>query len=312
MPNISVIVPVYNTEKFLHCCIDSILAQTFTDFELLLIDDGSKDNSSSICDEYAHKDNRVRVFHKENGGVSSARNLGLDKARGKWISFVDSDDWVENDWLISCVKILESNDYLDVIRWGYVKDYKSFSLKYVLDESCLVKSPIDMLNISESSCYYGFLVTCLIRKSIIDKLKLRFDDSLCYSEDHNFTYSLFPYLKTMYFMNKVFYHYIIHTNSLSNTKDFYMIKKSAEIGLFKQLKIVGNDNNYVQQVYSRYIDSILYSLNLLYQQNILYADRKRFINSIKVVNSERKIAILIFSKYPFFIKDLLLKIFFKL
>ena len=88
---VSIIVPVYNTEKFLHRCIDSILAQTYTDFELLLIDDGSKDSSGTICDEYAAQDARVRVFHKENGGVSSARNLGLDNARGEWVTFVDSD-----------------------------------------------------------------------------------------------------------------------------------------------------------------------------------------------------------------------------
>lgn len=98
-PQISVIVPVYNAEKYLHRCIDSILAQTFTDFELLLIDDGSKDKSGAICDEYAVKDNRVRVFHKENGGVSSARNLGLENARGEWVAFCDSDDFVAPSWL---------------------------------------------------------------------------------------------------------------------------------------------------------------------------------------------------------------------
>lgn len=92
IPNISVIVPVYNAEKCLHRCIDSILSQTFTDFELLLIDDGSKDSSGKICDEYAEKDCRVRVFHKENGGVSSARNMGLDNAKGEWVTFVDADD----------------------------------------------------------------------------------------------------------------------------------------------------------------------------------------------------------------------------
>ena len=96
---ISVIVPVYNTEKYLHRCVDSILAQTFTDFELLLIDDGSTDSSGAICDESAQKDSRVRVFHKENGGVSSARNLGLDKAKGKWVTFVDSDDWIKESFL---------------------------------------------------------------------------------------------------------------------------------------------------------------------------------------------------------------------
>ena len=94
-PVISVIVPVYNTELYLRRCIDSILSQTFTDFELLLIDDGSTDRSGAICDEYAAKDKRVRVFHKENGGVSLARNLGLDEAKGEWIEFVDSDDWVD-------------------------------------------------------------------------------------------------------------------------------------------------------------------------------------------------------------------------
>ena len=98
-PKISVIVPVYNAEKYLHRCIDSILSQTFTDFELLLINDGSKDSSGAICDEYAAKDNRVRVFHKENGGASSARNLGLDNAKGEWIAFVDSDDLLEVNML---------------------------------------------------------------------------------------------------------------------------------------------------------------------------------------------------------------------
>ena len=92
MHKISIIVPVYNTEKYLRRCVDSILAQTFTDFELLLINDGSTDSSGAICDEYTQKDSRVRVFHKENGGVSSACNLGLDNARGEWITFEDSDD----------------------------------------------------------------------------------------------------------------------------------------------------------------------------------------------------------------------------
>ena len=100
-PTISVIVPVYNTEQYLHRCIDSVLAQTYKDFELLLIDDGSKDSSGTICDEYAAKDARVRVFHKENGGVSSTRNLGLDHARGEWVTFVDSDDYIEDNFLNS-------------------------------------------------------------------------------------------------------------------------------------------------------------------------------------------------------------------
>ena len=103
---ISIIVPVYNTEQYLRRCIDSVLAQTYQDFELLLIDDGSKDSSGAICDEYAAQDTRVRVFHKANGGVSSARNVGLDHARGEWITFVDSDDEVKPNWLdLFCMQI---------------------------------------------------------------------------------------------------------------------------------------------------------------------------------------------------------------
>ena len=109
-PKISVIVPVYNAEKYLHRCIDSILSQTFTDFELLLIDDGSKDGSGAICDEYAAKDNRVRVFHKENGGVSSARNLGLDNACGEWVTFVDADDYVRPSYLATYIEISTARD----------------------------------------------------------------------------------------------------------------------------------------------------------------------------------------------------------
>ncbi|HFU5892253.1 TPA: glycosyltransferase family 2 protein, partial [Enterococcus faecium] len=92
MCEISIIVPIYNVEQYLRKCVDSILAQTFTDFEVILVDDGSPDNSGAICDEYAKLDSRVRVIHKENGGLSDARNAGIEIAKGKYLGFVDSDD----------------------------------------------------------------------------------------------------------------------------------------------------------------------------------------------------------------------------
>lgn len=97
MAKISVIVPVYNVEEYLKRCVDSILAQTFTDFELLLVDDGSTDSSGKICDEYAKEDSRIKVFHKENGGLSSARNYGIEQATSPYIGFIDSDDYIECD-----------------------------------------------------------------------------------------------------------------------------------------------------------------------------------------------------------------------
>ena len=116
MPLISVIVPVYNAEKYLHRCIESILAQSFADFELLLIDDGSKDNSGEICDGYAANDSRVRVFHKENGGVNAARKLGVETARSEWITFVDSDDYL----LVNALQyLLEGSDCAEIVIGAY-------------------------------------------------------------------------------------------------------------------------------------------------------------------------------------------------
>lgn len=96
---ISIIVPIYNAESTICKCLDCILKQTYTDFELLLIDDGSTDQSGKICDFYSQKDTRIKVFHKVNGGVSSARNLGLDNVQGNWITFADADDYMEENWL---------------------------------------------------------------------------------------------------------------------------------------------------------------------------------------------------------------------
>ena len=112
MPEISVIVPVYKVEKYLSRCVDSILAQTFKDFELILVDDGSPDNCPKICDDYAKKDKRVVVIHKENGGLSDARNYGLDWAAknsaSKWVTFIDSDDWVDKEYLSELYRYSQS------------------------------------------------------------------------------------------------------------------------------------------------------------------------------------------------------------
>ena len=183
---ISIIIPIYNTEKYLHRCIDSILAQTYTNFELLLINDGSKDNSGAICDEYAAKDSRVRVFHKENGGVSSARNLGLDNAKGEWITFVDSDDWIKVDYLYSMIShsdadmIMSSFDIIDNIEeWDNAIEYKLYTkneIKYFIERY------VYTANLCSPWCK-------LFRNSIIKDL--RFNSNITFAED---TIFVFKYL----------------------------------------------------------------------------------------------------------------------
>lgn len=128
-PKISIIVPVYNIEQYLNQCIDSILAQTFTDFELLLIDDGSPDNSGQICDEYTSKDSRIKVIHQKNGGVISARKTGVLAAQGEWIFFVDGDDKVEIDGLRVLVKASKLDETLDIIEGSYTWFYPDGTTK---------------------------------------------------------------------------------------------------------------------------------------------------------------------------------------
>ena len=157
MLKISVIVPIYNVENYIHRCIDSILAQTFTDFELILVDDGSPDNCGKICDEYAKKDSRINVIHKENGGLSSARNAGLDIASGDYIVFVDSDDYVEKEIadskaeehynnIKSNIELLEKNN-LNTL--DSIKDGKIIS-KYISQEQRLDKVLVQYINDEET------------------------------------------------------------------------------------------------------------------------------------------------------------------
>ena len=165
---VSIIVPVYNVERFLPKCLDSILNQTFQNFELLLIDDGSSDNSGSICDEYAKKDSRIKVFHQENKGVSFARNLGLDYAQGKYILFVDSDDWVASEYLQDFIRIVDSKKETDIILSGFVNVYKDREIKKTfLEQRILCFDALTELLIFR----YGYPWGKLYRNDIIKENK---------------------------------------------------------------------------------------------------------------------------------------------
>ncbi len=186
MCSVSIIIPVYNTEQYLPRCIESILNQSFTDYELLLIDDGSTDGSGALCDKYAEKDGRIRVFHKENGGVSAARNLGLDSANGEWIYFVDSDDEVLPCGLLTLVNCI--SEEVDIVMGGFIEvDEGGNSLS--VDENvvlCLSKKQSAISLYGNNGYYYkylGYLWNRLLRKSIIQKNCLRFDSSIAIKED---------------------------------------------------------------------------------------------------------------------------------
>lgn len=218
-PKISVIVPVYNVEKWLNRCVDSILAQTFTDFELLLIDDGSTDASGAICDEYAQRDTRIRVFHKPNGGVSSARNLGLDNAQGEWISFVDSDDFVDLCFLNSLCE--KTHENCDIVSCGFhVYEDGVFSRDVIFQP--VVRNNREYLNEILRYEMPGSLWNKLIRKAIIDTNRLRLDCRIEFREDEEFVFRFLTYCRVGIIISQPLYHYFMPNWSKycsSNTRD---------------------------------------------------------------------------------------------
>ncbi len=192
---ISIIIPIYNSEKTLRGCLDGISAQTFSDWECILVDDGSRDKSLSICQEYAGRDNRFKVYHKENGGVSSARNIGLDNAKGDFVTFCDSDDSVTPNWL-------EDFDVLsnkDLIIQGY-KYKKATDVEYTdkkffesSDESFSRKELLEKLLVYDN---FGYLWTRCFRRSLIEEYTLRFNTDYIVREDEDFILHFMTHVKS--------------------------------------------------------------------------------------------------------------------
>lgn len=211
-PSVSIICPVYQAEAYLRRCVDSILAQRFTDFELLLVDDGSRDTSGAICDEYAQKDSRVRVLHKENGGVCSARNRGIDEAQGEYTIHADPDDWVEPDFLEELYRAAKASD-ADMVLCDFFQNVgnEQYYIKQEpsgLDHQTLLN---DLFNGLHGSCWNK-----LVRRASYQERNLRFPENLTIWEDLYFNATLCMEEIKIAYVAKALYHYdfSINANSL--------------------------------------------------------------------------------------------------
>ncbi|MDR2979035.1 MAG: glycosyltransferase [Bacteroidales bacterium] len=213
-PAISVIVPVYNVEKYLRRCIESILNQKFTDFELLLIDDGSTDSSGDLCDEYARKDQRIIVFHTENRGVSHARQIGISQARGIYSIHVDADDWIEQDMLSEMYHTIQT-DNADML---IVDFYLNFSDKQQLicqKPASLVPHAI-IADILKGNLM-GSLCNKLIRHTAYKEFNISFSIGINYCEDFLVVTEILLKTKKISYLPKPFYHYNQNNTSITNT-----------------------------------------------------------------------------------------------
>lgn len=214
MPEVSIIVPVYKAEKYLNRCVDSILAQTFTDWELLLIDDGSPDRSGEICDEYAKKDFRIRVIHKENGGVSSARQRGLDEAVGEYTIHVDSDDWVEPNMLEELYKKGKQDD-ADIVICDY---FNNIGTKQTICRQCPSSLEPKQVLIELFQQLHGSCWNKLARRVCYKQYGIEFPRGINYCEDL-FTWVQFLSHKEVKvaYLNKAFYHYFDNPESITRS-----------------------------------------------------------------------------------------------
>lgn len=239
-PLISIIIPVYNVEKYLSRCLDSVVAQTYTNWECLLIDDGSDDSSGLICDEYVLRDSRFRVFHKENGGVSHARNTGIEKMKGEYVCFSDSDDTFEKDSLQIYMSTFEKNTDIDIVRGGYrtIRVIGNSTVTQI-DKPIVLEDKEQILLLATNFLYMGFLWNSCIRRSVIGNT--RFNEKICWCEDHLFLYECkLKCRKLAYIPNLVYDYYIDDTpqnksNLSAKIHDYKMIEQCAILD--KELKL---------------------------------------------------------------------------
>lgn len=222
---ISVIVPIYNSEKYLNKCIDSLLRQSYKNIELILIDDGSKDNSLSVCYKYAATDSRVKVHHKENEGIAKTRNYGLRVSSGEYIAFVDSDDYVDHDFLRLLYEAMEANHCeLSICSFARFMDNKI--IHNTIEESRVVdKTELELLFFTDSN----------IGKANWNKLykaelleNLQFPD-ICLGEDYVFNFEYLKRVNKVAIINKELYYYRITPSSLSNLTSYSKKKMTDQI-----------------------------------------------------------------------------------
>lgn len=229
LPKISIIVPVYKAEPYLHRCVDSILAQTFTDWELILVDDGSPDQSGKICDEYAKKDQRVKVIHKVNGGVSSARQKGLDEARGEYTIHADPDDWAEPNMLEELYNEASKKE-ADMVMCDFICEYKSGGV--ICKQEIKSSHADDIKKKMFAQQLHGSCWNKLIRRECYDKYNIRFPKNIIRWEDLYVVCSLLMHPIRVAYLPKAFYHYdlIINNNSI--------VRKVTKQGLDSQIQFI--------------------------------------------------------------------------
>ena len=294
IPQISIIIPVYNVEKYLRQCVDSVLIQTYTDFELILVDDCSTDSSPAICDEYTTMDSRVRVIHfAKNSGVSAARNAGIDDSRGRWITFIDSDDWVETNYIENFV--LESDDS-DLLIQGiefYDERNTDFYKKVSVENCTLSRGDLKSAVVNNRLLSIGYPFAKAYSSNLI-RNRFLFRTEISYHEDHIFVLEVMKACKQIRLIKSVAYKYRCFHNgtSLSSKCHPWYELKIASDGMITALNSMRDDFLITGSEYEKEIYNFAYSpkINAIFDifRNVNSSERKLALN-ILIIPEELKV-----------------------
>ena len=222
MPRISIIIPVYNAAQYLTQCLDSIISQEEKDYELLLIDDGSADGSRRICEKYASRNSNIHYLYKKNGGVSTARNLGLDHAQGEYICFVDADDWVEPSYLQTLISCTQQKNPADIIYFGVNFIQQEGTVESATPVPCKcegrasAEERLYQLRYVDKHELFGFTWDKMFKADIIRQHNLRFAENISFREDELFTFSYCQFINTLQVIATPLYNYRMNSVGLTS------------------------------------------------------------------------------------------------
>lgn len=286
-PIISIVIPVYNVENYLHDCLSSIQYQTFENWEAILINDGSKDGSGAICDDFVDKDSRFHVIHATNGGVSRARNIGLDMAQGDWVCFCDSDDCLTSDAL-SCMLNCVTNTGADVCLCPIVREgIHNDNRVTVLDNEEKLELIVSCLSYrTDKYVKQGYMVDAphakLFRNSVIQNNKIRFVEGLSKSEDAIFDAYFYHYANRVVFYTHQVYHYTINPNSISHTFNW----KTIDMLVW----LLCEERKFIEQFYAHNTEimDFLYIRSYVGLEQLLYESGTKTLSFCQHINAVKK------------------------